>query len=60
MLRHSGLRDAELALDGRGDDPGRLLTVGQQLEDPPAHGITKDLERVHQPIVSVDIYISQG
>jgi len=59
VLRHPGLRDAELALDGRGEDTGGLLTVCQQLEDPTTHWISEDLECVHPDIVSAETYISQ-
>jgi hypothetical protein len=47
MLRHRRLGDAELTLDDGADRPGRLLTTGEQLEDPAPDRITEDVERVH-------------
>jgi hypothetical protein len=36
------------------------LARGQQLEDATPHRITDDVERVHQALISVMTYISNG
>src|SRR5262245_24223308 len=59
MLRDGRLRDAELGLDDRRDGPGRQLAVGEELEDPPPHRVTEDVERVHAGKISAATYISQ-
>jgi hypothetical protein len=41
------LRDPELVLDDRAQGTGGLLTVGEKLQDPAAHRITKHIERMH-------------
>ena len=52
VLRHGGLRDAELALDDVADLARALLAVGEQLEDAPADRIPEDVERVHALIIA--------
>jgi hypothetical protein len=47
MLGDSGLGDAELGPDDVRDRPGGLLTVGQQFQNAPAHGVAKNVKRVH-------------
>ena len=47
MLRHRGLRDAELALHDVADRTRGPLAVGHQLQDPPPHRVTEDVERFH-------------
>jgi len=59
MLRHGRLRDPELLLDRRADLTRAALAVGDQLEDPAAHGITEHLKSVHPEKVSVKTYISK-
>jgi hypothetical protein len=47
VLRHAGLGDPELRLDRRRDGAGRLLAVGEELEDPPPDRVAEDVERMH-------------
>ena len=57
MLGHGRLRDPELLLDRAADLARAALAVGDQLEDPAAHGITEHLECVHQAeYISSDLY----
>ena len=60
MLRDGRLRDAELGLDDGGDRPRGQLAVGEELEDPPPDRVAEDVERVHEDILEVATYISQG
>ena len=48
VLRHRGLRDAELALHRLDDGARGLLAAGQGLEDAAAHRIAEHVEGVHQ------------
>ena len=59
MLRHRGLRDAELALDHLADLAGAALAVCEQLEDAAADRIAEDVERVHASSIASLTYISQ-
>jgi hypothetical protein len=47
VLGDPGLREAELLLHDGGDLAGRLLAVGEQLEDPPPDRVAQNLERMH-------------
>jgi hypothetical protein len=51
VLRDRGLRDAELLGDDRNDLTGGVLTIRQELEDPPSHRITENVERMHRRAV---------
>jgi hypothetical protein len=59
VLGHCGLGDPELGPDDLGDGAGALLAVGEQLQNPPADGITEHIERMHVASVSITGYISQ-
>jgi hypothetical protein len=52
------LGDPELLLDHRGDVARRPLTVGEQLDDPPANRVAEDVEREHEANLSKGTYIS--
>lgn len=56
MLGDCRLGDAELALDHQADGARGLLSVGQQLQDPAAHRVPKDVERVHTTTMSIRTY----
>jgi hypothetical protein len=58
MLGDRGLRYPELFPDGLADRAGAQLTVGEQLQNPAAHGVTEYVEYVHAPSVSIATYIS--
>jgi hypothetical protein len=49
MLGYRGLGDPELALDDVADLTGRLLVLGDQLDDASADRITEYVESVHVP-----------
>jgi hypothetical protein len=49
LLRHRRLRDAELRPDDPDDLAGGAFTTSEQLDDPPAHRVGEDRERLHQP-----------
>jgi hypothetical protein len=48
VLRDGGLGDPELGPDDLGDRTRRLLTIGEQLQDVPAHGVAENIERMHR------------
>lgn len=48
MLRNSGLTDAKLGLNDVDNFTGGLFAIGEQLKDPPPHGIAKHIEGMHQ------------
>ena len=52
MLGNGRLGDAELALDDGGNLPGRMLSVDEQFQDAPPHGVAEHLEGVHQAVSS--------
>ena len=52
VLGDRGLRDPELGLDGGGEIARGQLTRGEQLQDPPTHRVTQDVERVHTVNIS--------
>ena len=57
MLGDRGLGDAELLLHDRGDLAGRLLAVGEQLQDAAADRVAEDVEGVHAATVTaVSLY----
>src|SRR3954447_9238012 len=60
VLRYCRLANRELGLNGSADGTRRLLTVGQQFQDPPPHWIAEDVERVHPPKIEDFTYISQA
>jgi putative phosphoesterase len=51
VLRDSGLGNAELVLHDGGHLAGCPLPLGEQFEDPPPHGVTQDVERMHAAIL---------
>ena len=51
VLRDRRLRDPELRLDDGADLPGGMLTIGEQLQDPPTDRVAEDVEGVHEAIV---------
>ena len=53
MLRHRGLRDAELALHLLADLAGAALALCQEFEDAPAHRVSEDVERVHETMFAL-------
>ena len=52
VLGDGRLGDPELVGDHRGEGPGRLLAVGEQLQQPAPHRIPEDVECVHMGIIS--------
>jgi hypothetical protein len=54
VLRDRGLADAEFQGDDSHDLTRRPLVLEEQLEDPPAHRVCEDVERVHRGRVSVE------
>lgn len=59
MLRDSRLGQGELGPDHVRDRARGLLTVGEQLQNAPAHRVAEDVERVHRTIVTGAAYISK-
>lgn len=47
VLGHTGLRDPEIGLDDVADRTGALLSIGEQLEDPPPDRVAQHVERMH-------------
>src|SRR5690606_21162748 len=52
VLRDGRLAYAELGCDYLDDRPRAALSIGEQLQDPSPHGVTENVERVHQAPVS--------
>src|SRR5690606_21056868 len=52
VLRDRRLADPELGCDYLDDRPRAALSIGKQLQDPSPHGVTENVECVHQAPVS--------
>ena len=48
VLRHSRLRNTELALDNGNNSARGMFALGEQLKDPTSDGISEYVECVHQ------------
>jgi hypothetical protein len=60
VARHGRLGQAELGLDHAADVAGGPLAGGEQLEYPPPHRVSEDVERLHPEHTCTWAYICPG